>query len=125
MEISHVAFFEEYCQRAKDGRPSGLWGTMPKSQTAKCAEAALLRKGWPQDMGALYAREEMDQAKNHTNTAQDPYELLAALLDGHESIADAILDRCGVACISDIPESKLAVITKWVQAQISGEVDHG
>lgn len=41
---------------------SGNWGKMPHVMLAKCAEADALRKGWPEDLGALYVDAEMDRA---------------------------------------------------------------
>lgn len=40
----------------------GNWGKMPHVMLAKCAEADALRKGWPEDLGALYVDAEMDRA---------------------------------------------------------------
>jgi phage recombination protein Bet len=42
--------------------PAGKWLTMPHVMIAKCAEAQMLRKGWPEDLSGIYAAEEMDQA---------------------------------------------------------------
>ena len=36
---------------------------MPRLMLAKCAEAAALRRGWPDDLGQVYVEEEMDRAK--------------------------------------------------------------
>lgn len=42
---------------------SGQWGKMGIVMLKKCAEAQLLRRGWPDEYGDLYVAEEMDQAK--------------------------------------------------------------
>lgn len=41
---------------------SGKWATMPRMMLAKCAEALVLRKAWPEDFSNVYAPEEMDRA---------------------------------------------------------------
>ncbi len=41
--------------------PSGKWGEMPFVMLAKCAESQALRKGWPEDLSGVYAREEMER----------------------------------------------------------------
>ena len=59
-----VAIWEEYCQTTKDGKPAGLWATMPHVMLSKVAEAVALRKAYPNDLSGLYTAEEMDQVKN-------------------------------------------------------------
>lgn len=42
---------------------SGQWAKMPRVMLAKCAEAAALRKGWPDNFSNVYESSEMDRAK--------------------------------------------------------------
>jgi phage recombination protein Bet len=62
-EVSYTAFFEEYCQKTKDGRPTKFWHDMPRVMLAKVAEAACLRKCFPMELSQIYTREEMEQAE--------------------------------------------------------------
>lgn len=57
-----VARLESYMPRTKDGKPSGMWGTMPDVMLAKVAEALALRKAFPNDLSGIYSAEEMEQA---------------------------------------------------------------
>lgn len=63
--IAATAYFDEYCKFNSGSRtPAGIWGTMPKTMLAKCAEAVALRRAFPGDMTNVYTAEEMDQADN-------------------------------------------------------------
>lgn len=63
-----VAYYEDYVQTAKDGKPTGMW-SKPRIMLAKCAEALALRKAFPNDLSGLYTAEEMSQADSHTPPA--------------------------------------------------------
>lgn len=52
-----IAMYREFCQRTKDGGPSGLWGSMPANQLAKCAEAQAHRKVTPGTDELLFLQE--------------------------------------------------------------------
>lgn len=55
--------FNEYCQRKKDGTPTGLWATMPETMIKKVAESSALRIAFPEDLSGIYTHEEMMQAE--------------------------------------------------------------
>jgi phage recombination protein Bet len=56
-----VARYDSYCPM-KDGKPTGLWKSMPDVMLSKVAEALALRKAFPNDLSGIYSDEEMDQA---------------------------------------------------------------
>jgi phage recombination protein Bet len=57
-----VARLESYRPLTKDGKPMGLWNTMPDVMLAKVAESLALRKAFPNDLSGIYTSEEMEQA---------------------------------------------------------------
>jgi phage recombination protein Bet len=59
-----VVMYREFVQRKRDGKPVRMWRDMPANQLIKCAEAAALRKAYPQDLAGIYVDEEMAQASN-------------------------------------------------------------
>jgi phage recombination protein Bet len=64
-----VATYREYVQLAKDYAsgemgPNSMWKKMAANQLSKCAEAAALRKAFPQDLSGVYVDAEMHQADN-------------------------------------------------------------
>ncbi|MFF1341080.1 phage recombination protein Bet [Streptomyces sp. NPDC058290] len=70
-----VAKYAEYVQRGKEDKVIGLWGKMPATMTAKCAEALALRMAFPHDLAGVYTAEEMAQAdtpepERHLRTVQ-------------------------------------------------------
>lgn len=78
--VTGVAYWDEYApvkdewvydeatgRNKKSGNKSlddsGQWAKMPRVMLAKCAEAAALRKGWPDNFSNVYESSEMDRAK--------------------------------------------------------------
>lgn len=65
-EWSATVFFDEYAQTyKKDGQEhlTAMWLRMPHSQLAKCCEAVLLRKAFPNDLSGLYTSDEYPEPK--------------------------------------------------------------
>lgn len=49
----------ETVSTTKDGNPNSMWKQRPYGQIEKCAEAAALRKAFPEELGNEYCAEEM------------------------------------------------------------------
>lgn len=82
--ITATVNFRERCQY-KDGKPQAKWATSPGLMIRKCALVAALREAFPNDVGGMYAPEEMGFEEVEANAspierpnAQDvPYEPVA------------------------------------------------
>lgn len=54
-------FWEEaYASTGKSDLPNDMWARRPRGQLDKCVEAAALRKAFPEELGNVYAAEEME-----------------------------------------------------------------
>ena len=59
-----VARFAAYAATKKDGSLNHFWAKMGDLMLMKCAKALALREAFPQELGGVYASEEMQQAEN-------------------------------------------------------------
>jgi phage recombination protein Bet len=55
-----VLWKETYARQGKADVPNAMWCQRPSGQLEKCAEAAALRKAFPEELGNEYAAEEME-----------------------------------------------------------------
>lgn len=111
-----VATFREYAQTS-----SPMWGKMPATMLAKCAEALALRKAFPQELSGLYAPEELDQAghADYREEAEDAHVVMtladaeAMLLPGKKGDPKVWGGKGGLP-LGTFKDSLLARIAAWV-----------
>jgi hypothetical protein len=105
--VSASAYLDEYCQKSRDGSPSGMWANMPRTMLAKCAESQALRKAFPAEMSGVYTKEEMEQAEVSKITleqAADLNEILCQCDDKYKKwVYDYISKQYNTNNIADLP----------------------
>jgi len=67
-----VVLYSEVCQRKKDGSPTKFWKDAPANQLSKCAEAAAIRRAFPQYAGKLYIDDEMPAVEVEAEIVEEP-----------------------------------------------------
>lgn len=55
-----VYWMETYAAQGRSSVPNEMWQKRPRGQLEKCAEAAALRRAFPEELGEIYAAEEME-----------------------------------------------------------------
>lgn len=90
--VTAIAFWDEFAPIVEDGEwqendrgkryfkgngkfrldpAKDNWRKMPRVMLAKCAEAQAIRRGWPEDLSAIYSDEELDKARTIDLTATE------------------------------------------------------
>lgn len=62
--FTHRELFVEACATKKDGALNSMWTKRPTGQLTKCAEAGVLRKAFPDELGGEHTIEEMEGQDN-------------------------------------------------------------
>jgi phage recombination protein Bet len=91
--VEAEAYLDEYCQRDKEGKCTGMWRNMQRNQLAKCAESLALRKAFPAEISGVYTKEEMSQADIEVYPSKAPSFSAKITQDQAENLK-LILDEC-------------------------------
>lgn len=63
-EFPYTAYFDEYVQTDREGKPQGLWASKPYMMLEKCSISGALRRAFPEALSGIYCEEELESASN-------------------------------------------------------------
>lgn len=95
-----------------------MWQRMPCNQLGKCAEAAALRKGFPDECGNVYIKEEMEQAERPSveHTGSGTVEIYTATAEQNSKVRE----WCEQFKVSPQDKPKLR---EAIQGKTMGEIE--
>lgn len=131
-EVGATAFFNEYCQKTKEGNPTQFWLKMGHVMISKCAEALALRKAFPDYLSGIYTDDEMRQADKIEEVQSEiiePKKIEVPLISNEDRDAQIktikdILKDCGdeyeekiiqhykILSIDGLPDDQIAMVLK-------------
>jgi len=124
-EISAIAFWDEYVQTTRDGKPTIFWQKKGHIMLSKCAEALALRKTFPAELSGIYTKEEMSQEM--CSTQEEPSETISTaeaselqeMINGNEEFENKLLTRLksafGCTAFIDLPKDQFENVKKVIR----------
>lgn len=99
-----LAYWDEYVQVDKEGKPTSMWKKMPRTMLAKVAEALALRKSYPQDLSGLYTNDEMTQ----TDEPKEPVNVTPSFFKEPTGALAGVAEQAGNEIKASAEEERLA-----------------
>lgn len=132
-----VARFSEYAGTTKDGSLNDRWSKAPYQMLEKCAEAAALRKAFPDELGGEHSAEEMieqtsyrtiddtgkpetaaPQATSDGKTATEKQvSLLQTKLNQKDLSAEALCKAFNIEALTAMPFASVNDALTWIAEQ--------
>jgi phage recombination protein Bet len=111
-----TARYNEYVpDPGPNGRGDVMWKRMPHVMLGKCAEALALRKAFPQQLGGLYVKEELEQARpafvTEATAIADQYQAPVADVDDDARASGEVAVDAGAARLARLRPGTV-IITK-------------
>lgn len=104
-----VKWIETYATQGKSDVPNQMWQERPEGQHEKCAEAAALRRAFPEELGSEYAAEEMEGRRIVDIPTGDPNQPAAAVIVS-ASDRDAAPPRRGAQQEAEVEEGQFTEV---------------
>jgi phage recombination protein Bet len=126
-EVAHTAFYKEYVQLTKDGKPTQFWQNMEHVMLSKCAESCALRKAFPADLSGLYTTEEMSQAQKEEEKpknapiSESQVQEIEGFLKSRDELKEKLFKWAQINHVSDLTSEKYAPAMKAIELHLSKE----
>jgi len=124
-EISAIAFWEEYVQTTKEGKPTLFWLKKGHIMLSKCAEALALRKTFPAELSGIYTKEEMAQEfssteerlveKINSSEAIELQEMIQGETEFETHLLSRLKNAFGCDSLADLPKDQFENVKKVIQ----------
>ncbi|MDN3506510.1 MAG: phage recombination protein Bet [Simkaniaceae bacterium] len=124
-EISAIAFWGEYVQTTRDGKPTVFWQKKGHIMLSKCAEALALRKTFPAELSGIYTKEEMSQEMCSTpeepiaTISVDEASQLQEMINGDAEFENKLLTRLksafGCNALIELPKDQFENVKKVIR----------
>lgn len=124
-EISAVAFWDEYVQTTREGKPTIFWQKKGHIMLSKCAEALALRKTFPAELSGIYTKEEMSQEMCSTpeepiaTISVDEASQLQEMINGDAEFENKLLTRLksafGCNALVELPKDQFENVKKVIR----------
>jgi len=104
-----VRWLETYATMGASDVPNEMWASRPYGQLEKCAEAAALRRAFPEEVGSEYIPEEVGRSRS------EPIDITPAAAEPLGARTEALAERLGVAREAAALDARVA----------AGEIEEG
>lgn len=115
-----TAKFTTYVQKTSKGETTKFWASMPEVMIAKVAEAAALRRAFPEETGGLYVSEEMDQDTTPPATVEAEGRVVDTATG---EIREPAPIRATVSASAPEPDERAVATRRFTEAVASADVD--
>lgn len=92
-EVSATAHFVEYAQKKRGGGLNTMWATKGHVMLGKCAEALMLRRGWPSLLAGVYTPDEIGEEQAPKQVAPKKAPTVAEVIAFISGCSDADVIR--------------------------------
>lgn len=132
-DVSAVAFWKEYVQTTKEGKPTIFWLKKAHIMLSKCAESLALRKAFPAELSGIYTHDEMPtrgdngpQEKEEVDPfiSKGEHETLKKLIaSSKETSEDRICEFFKINDLSELNKGNFEKLKSQIEMKVGKELN--